>query len=233
MSIRTNKMKAVAVLMKQLTTARRKFDERGRDESFDGELEKLRSVLNKIKDVFVEVKKNEEKLLDTLAEVYDHLRRLNRRKLHEDMDGICNRIRDYALMLLPTLVFDDSFKDEDHKGGKISHSSEELVQPHHQNNWTLEDYYRLHHLSRFYFLSLLIFPENAVIRKRNAINLWIGEGFSENTYNDTAEEEVEDVIDDLLKCGVIVRCGNGKDPFVNRFRILPGVRRQLYLNRDL
>jgi len=108
MSIRTNKMKAVTVLMKQLTTARGKFHEKGRDESFDGELEKLRLVLKKIKDVFMEVKKKEEKLLDTLAEVYDHLRRLNRRKLHEDMHSICESIRDSALMLLPTLVFDDS-----------------------------------------------------------------------------------------------------------------------------
>jgi len=39
-------MKAVSVLMKQLTTARRKFHERGRDESFDKKLEKLRFNLN-------------------------------------------------------------------------------------------------------------------------------------------------------------------------------------------
>ncbi|XP_027927359.1 disease resistance protein RGA2-like [Vigna unguiculata] len=234
MSIRTNKMKAVAVLMKQLTTARRKFDESGRDESFDGELEKLRSVLNKIKDVFMEVKKKEEKLLDTLAEVYDHLRRLNRRKLHEDMHSICESIRDSALMLLPTLVFDDSSKDEDHKGGKISHSLEELVQPHHQNNWTVEDYYLLHDRFKRCLWSLLIFPVNAVIRKRNAINLWIGEGLIGNTYNKTAEKEGEDVIDDLLKCNMIVRCDNGKGPFVNRFRILPGdPRGVLNLIRDL
>jgi len=222
MSIRTNKMKAVAVLLKQLTTARRKFYERGRDESFDGKLEKLRLDLNKIKDVFVEVKKKEEELLDTLAQVYDHLRKLERVKLDEDMDGICNRIRDSALMLLPTLVFDDSYKDDDNKGGKISHSSEDLLQLQHQNIWTLEDYYRLHDPSKCCLWSLLIFPVNAVIRKRNAINLWIGEGLIGNTENKTAEEEGEDVIDDLLKCGVIVRCGNGNDPFVHRFRILPG-----------
>ncbi|BAU00536.1 hypothetical protein VIGAN_10213900 [Vigna angularis var. angularis] len=46
MSIRTNKMKAVGVLMKQLATSRRKFHEKGRDESFDGELENLWLVLN-------------------------------------------------------------------------------------------------------------------------------------------------------------------------------------------
>ncbi|KOM37530.1 hypothetical protein LR48_Vigan03g091200 [Vigna angularis] len=70
--------------MKQLTTSRRKFHERGRDESFDGELQKLQLVLNNIKDVFVEVKKNEEKLLDTLAENLEvlQLRRWQDSPLH-------------------------------------------------------------------------------------------------------------------------------------------------------
>jgi len=211
-------MKAVAVLLKQLTTTRRKFHERGRDESFDGKLEKLRLDLNKIKDVFVEVKKKEEELLDTLAQVYDHLRKLERVKLDEDMNGICQRIRDSAHNLLPTLVFDDSSKEED---DKIFHSSKDLVQPH-QDICTKEDYDQLSLPSRNCLLSLFIFPENAVIKKRNAINLWIGEGLITNNKKETAEEEGEDVIDDLLKCGVIVRCGNGNDPFANRFRILPG-----------
>jgi len=68
-------MKAIGVVLKQLMTTRSRFHERGGDdESFDGKLEKLRLNLNKIKDVFVRVKKNEEELLDTLAEVYGHLR---------------------------------------------------------------------------------------------------------------------------------------------------------------
>ncbi|QCE12278.1 disease resistance protein RPM1 [Vigna unguiculata] len=220
MSIRTNKMKAVAVLMKQLTTARRKFHERGRDESFDGKLEKLRLDLNKIKDVFVRVKKKEEELLDTLAEVYDHLRKLDCRKLDQDMNGICQRIRDSAHNLLPTLVFDDSSKEED---DKIFHSSKDLVQPH-QDICTKEDYDQLSLPSRNCLLSLFIFPENAVIKKRNAINLWIGEGLITNNKKKTAEEMGEDVIDDLLKFNVIVRYGNWKSPVVNKFQILPGVR---------
>ncbi|WVZ05047.1 hypothetical protein V8G54_018393 [Vigna mungo] len=139
MSIRTNKMKAVGVLMKQLRASRRKFHERGRDESFDGQLEKLLLVLNNIKDVFVEVKKNEEKLLDTLAEVYDHLHRLESKKLHQDMHSICESIRDSAHNLLPKLVFYN-------KGGKISHSSEELVQPHQKEN-LVENLRKLRRLS--------------------------------------------------------------------------------------
>jgi len=51
-------MKAVGVVLKQLMTTRSRFDKRGRDEAIDGKLEKLRLNLNKIKDVFVRVKKN-------------------------------------------------------------------------------------------------------------------------------------------------------------------------------
>ncbi|KAK8466335.1 hypothetical protein PHAVU_008G066501 [Phaseolus vulgaris] len=140
MSIRTNKMKAVPVLLKQLMTTRNKFHERGRDESFEGKLEKLRLEVNKIKDVFARVKKNEEELLDTLAEVHGHLRKLDRRKLDEDMDDICKRIIDSAHKLLPMDAFDDLSKEEDHKGGQIFHTSQQLQQPH-QKSWTLEDYY--------------------------------------------------------------------------------------------
>ncbi|QCE12336.1 probable disease resistance protein At5g47260 [Vigna unguiculata] len=234
MSIRTNKMKAIPVLLKQLMIARRKFHERGRDESFDRKLEKLRSDLKKIEDVFVRVKKKEEVLLDTLAEVYDHLRKLDRGKLDEDMDGICQRIRDSAHNLLPILAFDDSSKDEDHIGGQIFHPSEELWQAHERIRNLENLYYSPDNPSTLCLSSLFIFPENAVIRKRNAINLWIGEGLIGNTENKRAEEEGEDVIDDLLKCGVIVRCGNGKDPSVNRFQIFINVRHQmeLYLSKE-
>ncbi|XP_047161756.1 uncharacterized protein LOC124831723 [Vigna umbellata] len=229
MSIRTNKMKAVAVLMKQLTIARNKFHEKGRDESFDKKLEKLRLDLKRIKDVFVEVKKNEEKLLDKLAEVYGHLQRLDRKKLDEDMEGICKRIRDSAHNLLPTLVFDDSYKEEDDRGAKISHSSKQLVQPHQRQSWTAGDFNPLDNPFNDFLLRLLIFPENAIIRKRIAINLWIAEGLIENTEKKTAEELGEDVVHDLLKFKVIVRYGSTKDPHVNKFRISPDIK--FYVDR--
>ncbi|WVZ08608.1 hypothetical protein V8G54_021954 [Vigna mungo] len=192
-------MKAVGVLMKELTTSRRKFHERGRDESFDGKLEKLWLVLNNIKDVFVVVKKNEEKLLDTLAEVYNHLHRLDRKKLDEDMKHICKRIRDSADNLLSKDASDELSKEEDHKGGKIYHSLEELVQPHLNEIWTEKDFNQLGYPLKPCLFCLLIFPENAVIRKRIAINMWIAEGLVRNTEKKTAEEKGEDVIDDLLK----------------------------------
>ncbi|XP_027929801.1 uncharacterized protein LOC114186009 [Vigna unguiculata] len=228
MSIRTNKMKAVPVLLKQLMIARRKFHERGRDESLDKKLEKLRLDLNRIKDVFVRVKKKEEELLDTLAEVYGHLRKLDRGKLDEDMDGICKRIRDSARKLLPDDGFDESYKKEDEKGGKISHTSQELVQPHENKSWTAEDFYLLDDRLKVFLGSLQIFPENAVIRKRIAINLWIGEGLLENTESKTTEELGEDVISDLFKLNLIVRYAKGKSVLLaNKFQILPSVRRQM------
>ncbi|XP_047168973.1 putative disease resistance protein RGA4 [Vigna umbellata] len=224
MSIRTNKMKAVAVLLKQLMTARSKFDERGRDESFDRKLEKLRLDLNKIKDVFVRVKKNEEDLLDILAEVYGHLRKLDRGKLNQDMDDICQRIRDSAHNLLPKHAFDESSEKEDHKGGEIFPLPEESVQLQQKKRWTLEDFNLLDDSLKACLLSLSVFPENAVIRKRNAINLWIGKGLIKNTMEKTAENIGEDVIDDLLEFQVIVPYGSRKDALVKKFQILPDIR---------
>ncbi|KOM45561.1 hypothetical protein LR48_Vigan06g086700 [Vigna angularis] len=66
MSIRTNPMKAVPLLSKRL----RKVEQ-------EANLDDLKSVLINIKDVFSLVKKNEEELLDTLAEVDGYIRKSN------------------------------------------------------------------------------------------------------------------------------------------------------------
>nr|XP_007139887.1 hypothetical protein PHAVU_008G066900g [Phaseolus vulgaris]ESW11881.1 hypothetical protein PHAVU_008G066900g [Phaseolus vulgaris] len=173
-------------------------------------------------------KMNLYKLLDTLAEVYDHLRKLDRRKLDEDMDDICKRIRDSAHKLLPMDGFVDSSKEENHNGGQKFHSSQQLQQPL-QKKWTWTDYHRLDSLPKDIMKTLLIFPENAVIRKRNLINLWIGEGVVEGTENKIAEKLGEDLIDELLCSKVILRYGNGKGPSINKFGILPDFRRQMEL----
>ena len=222
MSIRTNKMKAIGVVLKQLMTARSRFDEKGRDEAFDGKLEKLRLNLNKIKDVFERVKKNEEELLDRLAEVYDHLRKLERRKLDEEMDGICKRIRDSAHKLVPM----DESSEEDHKAAQIFQPSQDLQQPH-MESWTMKNLDRLDYRTRSSLMSLVMFPENAVITKRNAIHLWIGEGFLDYPMHKAREDFFESVIHELLESHMIVCCGNRKSPAVNKFRILPTVHHQL------
>jgi len=234
-------MKAVSVVLKQLMTTRSRFHERERDDSFEGKLEKLRLNLNKIKDVFVRVKKNEEELLDTLAEVYEQLRKLERRKLDEDMhriwkferrkldeemDGICKRIRECAEKLVPMDGFDESSKKKDPMPAQIFQPSQELHQPL-QTSWPRADFYRLDSRTRGCLLSLVIFPENTVIRKRNVINLWIGEGLIEDSHDKKAEELGEDAIQNLLEFKVIERYGNRKCPLFNKFRILHGVRHTL------
>jgi len=222
-------MKAVGVVLKQLMTARNRFDERGRDEAFDGKLEKLRLNLNKIKDVFERVKKNEEELLDRLAEVYDHLRKLERRKLDEEMDGICKRIRDSAQKLVPMDGFDESYEEENHKAAQIFQPSQDLQQPHPES-WTMEYLDRLEGITIECLMSLLMFPENAVISKRNVINLWIGEGWVQD------RRLGEDMIKELLKLKVIVCYGNRKSPIVNKFQILPGILRWLlesYVSKEI
>ncbi|RDX91383.1 Disease resistance RPP13-like protein 4, partial [Mucuna pruriens] len=226
MSIRTNPMKAVAVLLKRVRTARSIFHERARDESFDGKLEQLTWELNKIKEVFMRVKKNEEELLDTLTEVDGHLRKLDRKKLNEEMDGICKRIRDSAHKLVPMDILHSSEED---------HNTPSPLQPsssQHNNEWLLPQHvdltrHMLQYPLRRFLLSLSIFLQHAVIKKRQTIYWWIGEGLVRNTREKTAEELGEDVIDQLLKFKMIVPHGNGKCPVVNKFKINPRIQLQL------
>jgi len=118
--------------------------------------------------------------------------------------------------------FDESSKEEDNKPAQIFQPSQHFHQPY-QESWTPKDFYRLCRSTRDCLLPLLIFPENAVISKRNAINLWIGEGLVEDSQDKTAEELCEGVIDDLLESRAIVRYGNGKSPILNKFQILPSI----------
>ncbi|KAK7305090.1 hypothetical protein VNO77_42990 [Canavalia gladiata] len=81
--------------------------------------------------------------------------------------------------------------------------------------------------SRICLLSLSIFPENEVIKKRHTIYWWIGEGFVRNSRGKTAEEEGEEIFDELLSCNLIVPHGNNKCPIVNKFKINPWIRHML------
>ncbi|KAG2376534.1 uncharacterized protein HKW66_Vig0241640 [Vigna angularis] len=90
MSIRTNPMKAVPLLSKRL----RKVEQ-------EANLDDLKSVLINIKDVFSLVKKNEEELLDTLAEVDGYIRKSNIRRLMHEKEKLCQKIMDSTQKLLP------------------------------------------------------------------------------------------------------------------------------------
>lgn len=175
-------------------------------------------LLNKINDLFVRVKKNEDELLDTLTEIDGHLRKLDRKMLHEDMDGICKRIRDCAHKLLPMDAFDDSL-----------HPSSSSVQ--HKNHLLDQDLYLLqkryrelkYHPPSLCLMYLVIFPKDAVLKKSYTIYRWIGDGYIGKTKEKTAEEVGEEVIDELLKLNMIVPYGNTKCPLVNKFQIHPHI----------
>ncbi|CAJ1818767.1 unnamed protein product [Sphenostylis stenocarpa] len=226
-------MKAVPVLLKHLMKARSKFHERGRDESFDGKLEKLRLELSQIKKVFVRVKKNEEELLDRLAEVDGHLRKLDRKSLYQDTDAICERISDCVHKLLPKDDVDDSSEEEGHKRSEIQRSSRPSSEKH-KNQLLLPkqlhtDLHILEVHEQHCLFSLLVFPEGAIIKKKHTIYWWIGEGLLKYSEDKTAEEEGEDVMDKLFQSNVIVPYGNGKCPIVNKFQINPVFRPGLLL----
>ncbi|KAG4401608.1 hypothetical protein GLYMA_02G030500v4 [Glycine max] len=90
MSIRTNPMKAVPTLLKRLSTIEGQAN-----------LDDLKPELMNIKDVFLLVKQNKEELLDTLAAVDGYLRNSNMRKLMEEKEDICRRLRTSFQKLLP------------------------------------------------------------------------------------------------------------------------------------
>ena len=106
MSIRTNPMKAVPTLLKRLVIVEKRED-----------LKDLKSELNKIKDLFKIVKKNEEELLDTLAVVDGYLRNKNIPKLMEVKEDICKRIRN-STQKLQILQFRTIEKEEEEEEGK-------------------------------------------------------------------------------------------------------------------
>lgn len=76
-------------------------------------------------------------------------------------------------------------------------------------------------------LSLSIFPENVVIKKRHIIYWWIGEGFVKQSAEKTAEEEGEYVFEELLNSNLIVAHGMVRCPIVNKFKVNPWIRHML------
>ncbi|KAL2330353.1 hypothetical protein Fmac_017934 [Flemingia macrophylla] len=209
MSILTNPMKEIPVLLKRLSRTRSIFQERGRDEPFDGKLEKLSQELENISELCLKVKRNEDELLDTLTEVYGHLGRLDKKRLDEEMDDICNKIRRSAQILLPM---------EEHQIQQSSHSSSTQYNIP-QFSLPPPDLYDpvglLRELAQYL---LIVYPENATIKRGYAIYLFI-------SYLDKRElEECENLFDLLLELNVIVPYGNGKCPIVNKFKFHPEFR---------
>ncbi|CAJ1931553.1 unnamed protein product [Sphenostylis stenocarpa] len=214
MSIRTNPMEAVPLLLKRLRTVEKQAN-----------LEDLKSVLINIKDVFSLVKKNEEELLDTLTVVDGYIRKSNIRKLMEEKKDICKRIMNATQKLLPGGAIQSSNIEVAQSSGKpFQHVKRAL--PSHQ----LQDfgkykvnYHNLGHLChKRGFLSLLSFPENLILSKKNMLTWWMGIG------DIHGEEDGEDVFVELFHCNLIVPyTQQGKFPLVNKFKLNPWVYNSL------
>ncbi|XP_024178866.1 disease resistance RPP13-like protein 4 [Rosa chinensis] len=76
-------------------------------------------------------------------------------------------------------------------------------------------------------LSLSIFPESSVIKKRPLIYFWIGQAFVTSTQDETAEEVGEDVFRKLMICNLIQPHLNASSTFVNNCTIHPWIHRML------
>ncbi|KAK9924120.1 hypothetical protein M0R45_032507 [Rubus argutus] len=76
-------------------------------------------------------------------------------------------------------------------------------------------------------LSLSIFPEGSVIKKRPLIYWWIGEGFVTSAQDETAEEVGEEMFRKLMTCNLIQPHVNASSAFVNNCTLHPWIHRML------
>ncbi|KAG5001875.1 hypothetical protein JHK87_022947 [Glycine soja] len=231
MSIRTNRFKAVDRVLKRLERVEK-----------EGKLNDLKSELNKIKEVFLKVKENEEELLDTLAVVDGYIRNKNIAKLREEEGHFCQKIRNSTLKLLPAAHHAQAAASS----GQSSHHAQAAASSHRhvtplpsstpqlhrmEDLEIIKDYYcnNLDPSVKHYFPSLLQFPENAVMKRRE-IYLWCAP-FRSYFWHD------EEGVDSLLKSKLFVRHGNGKSPIASKFKIYPLVRHKslspLFQNREV
>ncbi|KAL2956614.1 hypothetical protein AAZX31_18G096000 [Glycine max] len=244
MSIRTNPMKAIPLVLKRLRATRITTK---LDASSAAKLEELMSLLDKKKDLFKTVKSNGDEFLDILTLLDGHLRYLNKdnldnAKFEKDMEAILQRIKDSAEKLLPKGATNEGETQALGSSSKVRPLDNQMKKLHSdpsssQNKNELLDhdlyqkievsYEELKDSLNICLLSLLVFPEGAVIRKRHTIYWWIGEGFVTSNGEKTAEEVGEGVIDELLKCKMIVAYGNGLNPVVKKFKVNPHICGQL------
>jgi len=193
------------------------------------------------------VKGNEDELLDTLALLDRHLRtigNIDKEKFQSDMETISQRIKDSTEKLLPKGWASQgetqasvspkvtTSSSQDHKTAElhsIPSSSQHKDELHEENlSQKVEvSFEKLETHLKPCLLSLLVFPEDAVINKRHTIYWWIGEGFVRSSGEKTAEEVGEGVVEELLNCQMIVAYGNGLNPVVKKFKINPRIRVEL------
>ncbi|KAK7387028.1 hypothetical protein VNO78_27490 [Psophocarpus tetragonolobus] len=210
MSIRTSRMKAVPTLLKRLVRVEK-----------EANLNDLKSELIKIKDLFSMVRKNEDELLDTLTVVDGYLRNKNIDKLMEEKKDICQKIRNSTQTLLPaddieavgssTETFEDlkiNQREDVINNAVLSSSQLEDMKMFRVSYFNLGDFSK-----KCCFLSLLYFPENAIIKKDDIMLWWCGFFY---------DRRIKHLFNELRNCNLIVPHGNGKCPGESsKFKINP------------
>ncbi|BAT88884.1 hypothetical protein LR48_Vigan09g009000 [Vigna angularis] len=200
MSIRTNPMKAVPTLLKRLVTVDKQ-----------AKLKDLKSELTNIKDLFSKVKKNEQDLLDKLTKVYGYLRNNNIDKLMEDEEMICKEIEESTKKLLPA----DQFPQPE-KANKEATASRPSTQQPEELEVIKKNYESLGDIEMKFLKSLLHFPKNSVMKRRNIILWWVGVGLVEM---EAAKENGEYMFGKLMDHKLILP---DKYDFVNKlFKVNP------------
>ncbi|XP_039158669.1 disease resistance RPP13-like protein 4 [Eucalyptus grandis] len=81
--------------------------------------------------------------------------------------------------------------------------------------------------SNLCLLSLAIFPENSIIKKRSLIYWWIGQDLVSQRGEKTAEQVGEEVYNELLQQGLIEPNDNDASPLMNRCKMHPLIRYRL------
>ncbi|RDX92554.1 Disease resistance RPP13-like protein 4, partial [Mucuna pruriens] len=189
------------------------------------DLKDLKFELNNIKDLFSIVKRNEEELLDTLTVVDGYLRNSNIRKLKQEEKAICERIRISKQKLLPT-------GGATHQSSNIEVSQEKTFQHEkldkgeEMNKALSPQSFKVHYndldrLHKRFFLSLLLFPKNAIIKK-NTLHFWWA-----SVVGYIMIGQFEFVFEYLFDRKLIVPHGNGKCPVVSKFKINPCIHHML------
>ncbi|KAK7333570.1 hypothetical protein VNO80_30345 [Phaseolus coccineus] len=175
MSIRTNPMKAVPTVLKRLLTADKQAN-----------LKDLKNELTRIQNLFSMVKENEQELLDTLTMVDAYLRN-DIPKLIEEEEKICGKIRESTEKLLPLDQILRANKKADESRGitvqdwklgereEVNTSLPLTLKPEESEElgMIMKNYGSLDDIKKKCLLSLLHFPENSIMKKRNIILWWV------------------------------------------------------------
>ncbi|KAL2322532.1 hypothetical protein Fmac_026911 [Flemingia macrophylla] len=210
MSVRTNPMKAVASLLKHLRTVEKRQH-----------LKTLKSELINMTNLFSTVKKNEEELLDALTAVDGYIRSSNIHQLIKEEENICKKIGDSAKNLLPDADTRESNVEAAQSSGRtikdVKLHKREVKSPQPEELERFEVCYKaLDDLHKRCFLSLLLFPENAVIKRRNVIFWW-------NVVLGHESEIFWNVFMELKRGALIVPHGHSDAMIhdVNKFKLSP------------